>query len=70
MLEIGKTFMYNGIEYRVNFINNEAGRFGLEQIGEKVNHEINQKIKIDDELYKVVYVHSSKNRISIKPTKE
>jgi len=70
MLELGKTFMYNGIEYRVNYINHEAGRFGLEQISEKVNHEINQKIKIDDNFYKVVYIHSGKNRISIKPIKE
>ena len=71
MLEIGKTFMYNSIEYRVNFINEKAGRFGLEQIGEeKVEHEVNQKIKIDDNFYKVVSTNPGRNRISIKPIKE
>jgi len=68
MLEINRTFMYNGIEYKINYINEKKQRFGLEQIGEKRKvHETNQIIKIDDTTFKITYVHAGKNRISIEP---
>ena len=70
LFDIGKTFMYNGVEYRINHINEEQGRLGLEQIGERVVHKTGQKIKIEDNMFTVVYVHTGKNRISIKPIRE
>lgn len=71
MIEIGKTFMFNGIEYRVNFINEKNASFTVGQIDEKVAfHEVGQILKIDEKPYKIIYIHSSKNRISLRLLRE
>jgi len=62
--------MYNGIEYKITFLNEKKNRIGIEQIGnleDMVLHEVGQKIKFEDMMYKIVYIHSGKNRISIEP---
>ena len=71
MFEIGKTFMYNGVEYRINHIGDKFNRIGLEQVGDdKVDHSVNQIIKIDDVSFKIIYIHTGKNRISIEPIRK
>lgn len=71
MIEIGKAFMHNGIEYRITFINEKAGTLTIEQIDEKVEfHEVGSIIKIDEKPYKVFYVNYGKGRITLKPIGE
>ena len=71
MIEINKTFMYNGLEYRIIFINEKVGTFSVEQINQKLEiHEVGSIIKIDEKPYKVFYVNYGKGRITLKPIGE
>lgn len=65
MIEVGKTFMYRGTEYRITHLNKD--RINLDLIGGYNFCEINDKIEIENIRYRIIYVHKSKNRITVEP---
>lgn len=66
MIELEKTFMYNGKEYRIININEKKSRINIEPIGEEIIFpEINERIEIENILFKVIYVNSGRKRITI-----
>lgn len=68
MLEIGKTFMYLGNEYRIITIDDKKNKINIERIGDNIHvPEIGEKIDIENKSYKVIYINNSKNRISVVP---
>lgn len=71
MIELEKTFMYNGKEYRIININEKKSRINIEPIGEEIIFpEINERIEIENILFKVIYVNSGRKRITIEPIKK
>jgi hypothetical protein len=68
MIELGKTFMYLGNEYRIITIDNKKNKINIERIGDNVySPEIGEKLDIENKTYKVIYFNFNKNRISIVP---
>lgn len=67
--EVGKKFMYNGIEYEISFINEKKKRINVFQVVnekiEKIDHNINQIIKLDGTFFMVKYVNKGKDIISL-----
>jgi len=68
MLELGKTFMYLGNEYKIITIDDKKNKINIERIGDNIHvPEINEKLDIENKTYKVIYFNAGKNRISIVP---
>lgn len=68
MLELGKTFMYLGNEYKIITIDDKKNKINIERIGDNIHvPEINEKLDIENKTYKVIYFNGGKNRISIVP---
>ena len=61
MVEIGTTFMAVGQEYQVEFHNEGKNRMTVIPIGNEITYPpLNQKIIINDEYYRVTYIHHSR----------
>ena len=72
VIEIGKTFMYSGIEYRIIYINSKKETINVELVELKDNKfpEINKRIIIDKANFIVTYINKGKNRITLAPVKK
>jgi hypothetical protein len=68
MLEVGKTFMYLGNEYKIITIDEKRNRVNIERIGDNIHiPKINEYLDIENKIYKVIYFNEGKNRITIVP---
>lgn len=66
MLELNKTFMYLGKEYRITRIDEKKNKINIDLIDKTIpSPEINDKIEIENKKYKVIYVHQTLKRISV-----
>ena len=70
-IEVNKTFMYSGIEYRIIYINDKKERINVELVEFKESNlpRLNQSIIIDNAKFTVTYINAGKNRISLEPVK-
>jgi len=66
MSEIGLIFMYMGNEFKIIHKDDKKNRINIEAIGDNYYlPEINDKIEIEKIIFKVIYVHKGKKRISL-----
>jgi len=65
IIEIGKTFMSNGIEYKTTYVDKKKKRINVEPIvGNDLPH-LNEAIIIENEPYIVTYINEGKKRVSL-----
>jgi hypothetical protein len=68
MVEIGKTFMYLGNEYKIITNDEKKNKINIERIGDNIHiPEIGEKLDIENKTFKVIYFNAGRNRISIVP---
>lgn len=66
MIEVGDTFMDLAQEYKIVFKNEEKNRISIIPIGDFIRIPyLQEKIIIDNEYYKVTYIHQSTKRITL-----
>ena len=67
MLSIGDKFMSAGIEYRIDKIIEDKKRIILtpDELTDINIHEVNTLIKVENDMYKIIYIHKSKKRITV-----
>ena len=64
--EIGKTFMSNGIEYKITYADEKKNRITIEPNNGEITYlNLNQPIIIDNENFIVTYINEGKKRISL-----
>ena len=65
--EIGKTFFIKDSEYKVNFVRSDRFSADPHTSDKKYLPEINEKFMIDGVTYIIIYVHTTKRRITAVP---
>ena len=64
--DVGFTFMYDRYEYKVIHRNENKNRISIERLpGEIKQLSINEIIKIEGNIYRVSYINSGKERITL-----
>ena len=70
--EIGKTFMLNGIEYKITYADEKKKRINIElnNSNDTISLHLNEAIIIENEPFIVTYINEGKKRISLQLVKK